>query len=661
VFKLTIEDDEGKTTVIPLIRDEMTIGRQDGNTIRLTERNISRKHARLLRQNGTLYVEDLASYTGVRVNGARIVAVTPVAEGDEVQIGDYKLMLRIDRPAAAFNPDRATMPAMPAVLGGPVAPMGTVGGSVAIPTRRTPPRSGQAQTPPAPPAPASPMAVQAAINMAAAPPVVRQSAPVPHMTSAVPDPLEAQPTIPVRTLGDDQLSAGLVAARIVIVTSELAGQEFSLARASVVIGRTEENDVVVNHRSISRHHAKIVREGDRYTIVDLQSANGVRVNGEDYERIDLHPGDVVELGHVKLRFVGPNEQYVFDPAAARAGRRLPGAMVLGGGALAVCAIVAVVVFAMRGPRSPEAGPVASAATPEPAVTAPAVPVGPTPQSLLDDATRAAGAEDWATARAALDKLGGPGRDPNAPSVTRQALELGRRVDAERQAAALYGQFSEATAAKSYADALARYGQIPAASVYKAKGRARADEVRSLLIAERLAEAEKARAAGRCAEVRQAANELAELDPHNQLPQELVHLCRNKPEPRPARTRVAAATPKAERLVADRPDERKAERQSAAAAEPASAPDADADADALMKQARDAWLRQQCGSAMDLSRKAIKVKPGLADAYQIIAVCSCSLKDAEGATRAYAKLDDKNRNLVRSLCQKNGIIVGGEAP
>ena len=71
MFKLTIEDDEGKTTVIPLIRDEMTIGRQEGNTIRLTERNVSRKHARLLRQNGTLYIEDLASFTGVRVNGAQ--------------------------------------------------------------------------------------------------------------------------------------------------------------------------------------------------------------------------------------------------------------------------------------------------------------------------------------------------------------------------------------------------------------------------------------------------------------------------------------------------------------------------------------------------------------------------------------------------------------
>jgi hypothetical protein len=50
---------------------------------------------------------------------------------------------------------------------------------------------------------------------------------------------------------------------------------------------------------------------------------------------------------------------------------------------------------------------------------------------------------------------------------------------------------------------------------------------------------------------------------------------------------------------------------------------------------------------------------MTDAYQIIAVCSCSLKDADGATRAYGKLDDKSRNLVRSLCQRNGITVGAE--
>ena len=48
MFKLVICDDEGKTTIVPLIRDEVTIGRREGNTIRLTDRNVSRNHALLL-------------------------------------------------------------------------------------------------------------------------------------------------------------------------------------------------------------------------------------------------------------------------------------------------------------------------------------------------------------------------------------------------------------------------------------------------------------------------------------------------------------------------------------------------------------------------------------------------------------------------------------
>ena len=43
MLKLVISDDEGKTMVIPLTRDELTIGRKDGNSIRLTERNVSRR------------------------------------------------------------------------------------------------------------------------------------------------------------------------------------------------------------------------------------------------------------------------------------------------------------------------------------------------------------------------------------------------------------------------------------------------------------------------------------------------------------------------------------------------------------------------------------------------------------------------------------------
>jgi hypothetical protein len=111
-------------------------------------------------------------------------------------------------------------------------------------------------------------------------------------------------------------------------------------------------------------------------------------------------------------------------------------------------------------------------------------------------------------------------------------------------AAVFAQLGEAAGAKKYADALERWDEIPDESLYKARGRARADEARALFVAERLADAEKARAAGRCADVRDAAADVERLDPRNQLPKQLVRLCRAKPEPvvRPMRARtVAAAT------------------------------------------------------------------------------------------------------------------------
>jgi pSer/pThr/pTyr-binding forkhead associated (FHA) protein len=109
MWKLAIEDDEGKQTVVPLTRDEYTIGRKDGNTIRLTERNVSREHARLLKKNGegvaaSVVLEDLTSYNGVFVNGLRVTHSQNLTHGDLVQIGDYRIVLQDEASAEAPPP-----------------------------------------------------------------------------------------------------------------------------------------------------------------------------------------------------------------------------------------------------------------------------------------------------------------------------------------------------------------------------------------------------------------------------------------------------------------------------------------------------------------------------------------------------------------------------
>lgn len=91
MWKLSIEDDQGATTVVQLVRSEYTLGRGEENTVRLTERNISRRHARLVKQGTSWFLVDVGSYNGCFANGNRAGESHPVGPRDLIQIGDYRL------------------------------------------------------------------------------------------------------------------------------------------------------------------------------------------------------------------------------------------------------------------------------------------------------------------------------------------------------------------------------------------------------------------------------------------------------------------------------------------------------------------------------------------------------------------------------------------
>lgn len=116
MWKLTIEDDQANRTVVPLARDEYSIGRGEDNTVRLTERNISRRHARIAREADHWVVFDAGSYNGCYVNGARVSQKQPLSHGDLVQLGDYRLELvdeAVEQASQAFD-SKVTVPAAPA-------------------------------------------------------------------------------------------------------------------------------------------------------------------------------------------------------------------------------------------------------------------------------------------------------------------------------------------------------------------------------------------------------------------------------------------------------------------------------------------------------------------------------------------------------------------
>ena len=82
--------------------------------------------------------------------------------------------------------------------------------------------------------------------------------------------------------------------------------------APVVIGRLPDSDFVVDDRTVSRHHATIRREGSLWVLVDLDSTNGTRVNGERIDgRAVIRPGDEIGFGAATARFA-PDERRLFS-------------------------------------------------------------------------------------------------------------------------------------------------------------------------------------------------------------------------------------------------------------------------------------------------------------------------------------------------------------
>lgn len=95
--------------------------------------------------------------------------------------------------------------------------------------------------------------------------------------------------------------------KIVRINDAFAGEEFGLSEVENTIGRTDENFILLSDTSISRLHAKVVRQGDSYSVIDLGSSNGTRVNGKLIKALTpLKVGDRVHFGNIEFVFVDGN-------------------------------------------------------------------------------------------------------------------------------------------------------------------------------------------------------------------------------------------------------------------------------------------------------------------------------------------------------------------
>jgi hypothetical protein len=86
------------------------------------------------------------------------------------------------------------------------------------------------------------------------------------------------------------------------VTLIVDDERHEIATRRVVLGRSKESDIQVSDPNVSRRHAEVRQEGTAYYIVDLDSTNGVEVNGERTKRAKLESGDRITLGSTELVF-----------------------------------------------------------------------------------------------------------------------------------------------------------------------------------------------------------------------------------------------------------------------------------------------------------------------------------------------------------------------
>lgn len=94
-------------------------------------------------------------------------------------------------------------------------------------------------------------------------------------------------------------------ARLRICNGGFEGMTYELGGEETLIGRNPTTDITLLDEGISREHAIILydEDTDQYTVEDLQSTNGTKVNGKRVRSAVLADGDELQVGHTRFRFL----------------------------------------------------------------------------------------------------------------------------------------------------------------------------------------------------------------------------------------------------------------------------------------------------------------------------------------------------------------------
>ena len=161
MFTIIISEKGGAERRETFEKNEISVGRVQGNDLVLPKGNVSKHHARLLYREGRFIVTDLKSTNGTYVNGRKTSQATIVREGDKIYIGDFVLRLETGLVAGqAMQPNdparvdpTASRPRLPSLQDPSAAAAASPSQPMAVAVAAAPGPPGVSSEPAAPPTP----------------------------------------------------------------------------------------------------------------------------------------------------------------------------------------------------------------------------------------------------------------------------------------------------------------------------------------------------------------------------------------------------------------------------------------------------------------------------------------------------------------------------
>jgi predicted component of type VI protein secretion system len=144
-----------------------------------------------------------------------------------------------------------------------------------------------------------------------------------YRVHVAPAPPGSVPTPPQRTESlARELVRGLLgvdgAPSLTVERGALTGAKRSLPppEASLVIGRGDDAQWIIDDPDLSKRHLEIRRSWDGVRAIDLDSKNGTRLDATPLREADLRDGSLLELGGIALRYRDPAERHLGEPPPA---------------------------------------------------------------------------------------------------------------------------------------------------------------------------------------------------------------------------------------------------------------------------------------------------------------------------------------------------------